>query len=130
MTDEEMARFYQDKNKNNDFGLLKNQYLIIKDINGEVVDKYKWNGEKLKDISFKKIKTQMLGEIKPKNIRQQCYFDLLNDDSIKVKAVFGKAGTGKSFVATNWAIEKLMDATFDRFIVLRNNIQTRGVRVS
>ena len=88
MTDEEMARFYQDKNKNNDFGLLKNQYLIIKDINGEVVDKYKWNGEKLKDISFKKIKTQMLGEIKPKNIRQQCYFDLLNDDSIKVKAVY------------------------------------------
>lgn len=128
MTDEEMARFYQDKNKGNEFGLLENQYLIIKNMDGDIVDKYKWKSSTLKDISYKKIKTQMLGEIKPKNVKQQCYFDLLNDNEIKVKVVVGKAGTGKSFIATNWAVEKLMDSTFDRLIVLRNNIQTRGVR--
>lgn len=128
MDEQEMSRFYQTKNKDNEFGLLENQYLLIKNENGDIVDKYKWKNGVLKDISYKKIKTQMLGEIKPKNVKQQCYFDLLNDDDIKVKVVVGKAGTGKSFIATNWAVEKLMDSKFDRLIVLRNNIQTRGVR--
>ena len=34
MTDEEMAKFYQDKNKGNEFGLLENQYLIVKNMDG------------------------------------------------------------------------------------------------
>lgn len=128
MTDEEMAKFYQHKNKGNEFGLLENQYLIVKNMDGDIVDKYKWKNSILKDISYKKIKTQMLGEIKPRNLEQQCYFDLLNDDDIRVKAIVGRAGTGKSFIATNWAVEKLADGKFERFIVLRNNIQTIGVK--
>lgn len=128
LDEQDMADFYKDKNKENRYNLHKNQYLLIKDCDGNIVDKFKWNGKDLNEVPFKKIRTQMLGEIKPKNIKQQCYFDLLNDDNIKVKVATGKAGTGKSFIATNWAVEKLMDGTFDRFIVLRNNQQTRGVK--
>lgn len=128
MTDEEMAKFYQDKNKGNEFGLLENQYLIVKNMDGDIVDKYRWSGKSLVDITYKRMRSQMLGEIKPKNVKQQCYFDMLNNDSIKVKTVIGNAGVGKSFIATNWAVEKLIDGTFERFIVLRNNIQTRGVK--
>ena len=122
----EMADFYS--NKENKYNLYKNQYLLIKDKNGDIVDKFKWDGTKLVNVSFKKIKSEMLGEIKPKNIRQQCYFDLLEDNNIKVKTVIGKAGVGKSFIATNWAIDKMLSGKFERFIVLRNNIPTRGIR--
>jgi len=124
--DQELAEFYS--NKENKYNLYKNQYLLIKDKNEDIVDKFKWDGNKFVNVSFKKIKSEMLGEIKPKNIKQQCYFDLLEDANIKVKIVIGKAGTGKSFIATNWAIEKIISGKFERFIVLRNNIQTRGIK--
>lgn len=128
LDEQAMADFYQNKNKDNAFGLVKNQYLLVKDESENVVDKYRWDGEKLVSISFKRIRTQMLGEVKPKNINQQCFCDLLDNDSIKVKVVVGKAGTGKSFLTTNWVAQKLNDGTFERLILLRNNIQTRGVR--
>ena len=108
MTDDEMAKFYQNKNKDNAFGLLENQYLIVENMDGDIVDKYRWNGNSLVDITYKRMRSQMLGEIKPKNVKQQCYFDMLNNDSIKVKTVIGNAGVGKSFIATNWAVEKLI----------------------
>jgi len=126
--DDEMANFYKFKNKDNELRLIKNQYLLIKDSDGQIVDKYRWDGNKLVGISFKKIKTQMLGEVKARNDNQQCFCDLLNNDEIKLKVVVGKAGTGKSFLATNWAVESLMSGKFERLVILRNNIQTRGVK--
>lgn len=130
LDEEEMASFYQDttKGRDNKFGLVKNQYLLIKDEEGNIVDQYKWDGYKLMKLSYDKIRSQMLGEIKPRNIKQRCYFDLLNDINTKVKVVTGKAGTGKSFIASNWAVEKLREGKFSKLIVLRNNIQTRGIK--
>lgn len=128
MTDEEMAKFYQDKNKGNEFGLLENQYLIVKNMDGDIVDKYKWTGEKLADIKYKTIESEMLGRVKPRNDKQECYFDLLDDPKTKLKVCIGGKGVGKSYLAACWALSQVERGKFDKIIVAKNTYELDGVK--
>ena len=128
MTDEEMAKFYQNKNKGNDFGLLENQYLIIKNMDGDIVDKYKWTGEKLAGIKYKTIESEMLGKVKPRNDKQECYFDLLDDPKTKLKVCIGGKGVGKSYLAACWALSQVERGKFDKIIVAKNTYELDGVK--
>ena len=49
-----MAYFYENP-KNNKYGCLTNEYLIIKNTSGNLVDFYKWNGQRYLQISYKNI---------------------------------------------------------------------------
>ena len=60
MTDDDMAYFYGHPEENN-FGLLVNQYLIIKNKDYDVVDSYRWDGEKYQITKFGNIKSDLLG---------------------------------------------------------------------
>lgn len=64
MTDEEMAEFYSDLSFN-PYGLLVNEYLIVKNTNNEVVDKMRWNGHEFTTISYNTIDSRYLGKVKP-----------------------------------------------------------------
>ena len=128
LDDNGLAEFYQNKNGDNKFGLLKNQYLLIKDNTGKIVDQYKWNGKKLITVSFNTINTECIGKIKPKNIRQQCYFDMLDDKTSTVKCVVGKQGSGKSYIATAWALSKVQRGEYEKLVVLRNNQELCGTK--
>lgn len=128
MTDEEMAKFYQHKNKGNEFGLLKNQYLLVKDTSGEIVDTYKWTGNKLVSVSYNTINAECVGKIKPKNIKQQCYFDMLDDKTSTIKCVIGKQGSGKSYIATAWSLSNVQRGKFDKLLILRNNAELAGTK--
>lgn len=123
-----MSDFYQNKNSDNKLGLLKNQYLLIEDVGGNIVDQYKWTGKKLVAVSFSVINTECIGKIKPKNIKQQCYFDMLDDKTSTVKCVIGKQGTGKSYIATAWALSKIQHGDYDKLVVLRNNQELCGTK--
>jgi PhoH-like ATPase len=123
-----MADFYQNKNKDNTFCLVKNQYLLIKDENENIVDQYKWTGNKLVSVSFRTIDTECIGKVKPKNVKQQCYFDMLDDKTTTVKCVIGKQGTGKSYIATAWALSKVQRGDFEKLVVLRNNPELVGTK--
>lgn len=46
------------------------------------------------------------GRVKPRNIEQSCALDLLLDDEIKLVALLGKAGTGKTFLTLAAALDK------------------------
>ena len=46
------------------------------------------------------------GKIKPRNLEQSCALDLLLDDEIKLVALLGKAGTGKTFLTLACALQK------------------------
>ncbi len=126
--EQEMAEFYQKKNRDNKFGLIDNQYLIIKDESGNIVDKYKWCDGKLNSIKFKTIESEMLGKVKPRNEKQECYFDLLDDTKTKIKVSAGGKGTGKSFLAACWALSQVERGKYDKIIVTRNTFETRNVR--
>ncbi|SJZ30660.1 PhoH family protein [Selenihalanaerobacter shriftii] len=58
--------------------------------------------------------------IRPRNKEQQCAFDLLLNDKIKVITLVGKAGTGKTLLALAAGLEKVVEEkNFNRLLVTR-----------
>ena len=58
LSQEQMSEFYSNPQKN-DFGILINQYIIIKDADTkEVVDQLCWTGEEFRQIKFKDFYSQ------------------------------------------------------------------------
>lgn len=121
-TEEELAEFYEGKLK---YELVPNQYLIIKKDN-VVVDKYKMDKDgKIQKLKYKTIETLVMGKIKPRNVRQELYFDLLESDA-PLTIVSSQAGCGKTFVATCFALQELDKKKYDKILFLRNNIPIEG----
>lgn len=123
--DQQLADFYEGKFFHD---LLNNQYLLIYSEDGKLLDKYKYDGSKLAKIKYRSMKSQQLDEVRPRpsNIRQELYFDLLQSD-VPVKVVFGKAGSGKSFLSTAWALHELQKGSYQKIIVIKNNVLVDGV---
>lgn len=131
-----LSNFFTDSG-NNYLGLKKNEYLIIWDKNsptfdenGEVngykmLDKccFKWDGEYLEKLKWKKISSKFMGEIKPVNHKQEILFDMLQDKDITVKACFGKFGTGKDFCMLSHAISMIETGKFEKLVFVRNAIE-------
>jgi hypothetical protein len=66
LTEDGLADFYSDRAKYVDL-LKENQYLLIKDPTGEIVDKYcRQNGE-LRQVFYCKLGGSFTGAIKPRN---------------------------------------------------------------
>lgn len=123
LSEQELADFYSGKFK---VDALKNQYLLLK-FDGNIVDKFRYDGDKFVKLKFKKFESQILGEIKPRNIRQELYMDLLVNDKIPVKAALGVAGSGKTFLATAYALQELQSGKYERMVVIRNGLPVQGV---
>lgn len=97
LNEEETAHFYEEEK---DKILLKeNEYLGIRDKEGEIIDKFCFQNEKLREIKFYKISNNFCGDIKPRNFQQQLAFDLLNDRKTPVKIIRGVYGSGEVFAA-------------------------------
>lgn len=124
LSDEEINEIFK-PDFSETFDCLQNEYLIAKDGNGNVLDIFKHNGEKLVKISYKSINSRFLGKVKPRNIWQQCAMDMLYDSDTTVKVVTGKFGTGKDFLMCSAAIDLLEHNKFDKIVYVRNNIEVK-----
>ena len=124
MNDDCLAQFYS--NKDLWAGdLYENQYLLIKDSTGEIVDKYcRQNGE-LRQVLFCKLGGAFTGAIKPRNPQQACLFDMLKDKTSKIKLVTGRFGSGKTLAMTNAALELIEKGKFERIVWVRNNVSVK-----
>lgn len=124
MNDDCLAQFYS--NKDLWAGdLYENQYLLIKDSTGEIVDKYcRQNGE-LRQVLFCKLGGAFTGAIKPRNPQQACLFDMLKDKTSKIKLVTGRFGSGKTMAMTNAALELIEKGKFERIVWVRNNVSVK-----
>jgi len=60
----------------------------------------------------------------PRNLEQEQYLDLLEDDNVHVVVAYGKAGTGKSYLACAYAAQKLNSGEIDKIVVTRPNLAT------
>lgn len=123
-----LAKIYEQPNIN-DLGLLTNQYLIIYDkekpthhkdgtTTYEVIDKLRFNGEKLVKLKLpdKKI-------VKAKNEEQECALDMLFNEKIPIKIIAGTYGSGKTFLTVKMAIHHVMEkGSHAKIMVLRNPI--------
>lgn len=119
LSNEEMSNFYLNLNTNI-FNNVKNEYLIVKKSDGEIVDYRKWTGKEYKALSWKQINTHFLGKLKPRNPQQVLAFDLLQDKDTTIKVLSGRAGSGKDVLMISNALKLIEDGKFDKLIYVRN----------
>ena len=125
MTDEEMAEFYSDLSFN-PYGLLVNEYLIVKNTNNEVVDKMRWNGHEFTTISYNTIDSRYFGKVKP--YKDDPYQALVVDSFMrnKITLIKGPAGSGKSFLSLSYLFYLLGNNKIDKIIIFCNTVATKG----
>ena len=126
LNEEKLAAFYNNKELYAElFNLKENQYLLIKDNTGEVVDRYCYQNGELRQVMFMKLGGTFTGTIKPRNPEQVCLFDMLKDKTSKVKLVTGRFGSGKTLAMVYAALELIEKGKFDRIVWVRNNVAVK-----
>ena len=126
LSEEKLAAFYNNKELYAElFNLKENQYLLIKDNTGEVVDRYCYQNGELRQVMFVKLGGTFTGTIKPRNPEQVCLFDMLKDKTSKVKLVTGRFGSGKTLAMVYAALELIEKGKFDRIVWVRNNVAVK-----
>ena len=125
MDDSQMEDFYSNLNKNILKALI-NQYIIIKDINGIIVDKRVWTGETYRNISFENFNSNELGSIRPMpgDAQQQFVADSLCHNKITV--VRGPAGSGKSQLSLGCLFWLLERRKIEKIIIFCNTVAAKG----
>ena len=124
--DDQLSFFYNNKEMyEQDCNLKENQYLLIKDHTGEVIDKYCYQNGELRQVPFHKLGGTFTGAIKPRNPQQACLFDMLKDKTSKIKLVTGRFGSGKTLAMTNAALELIEKGKFERIVWVRNNVNVK-----
>lgn len=126
MSDDEMSEFYSCERNENTYGCLQNEYLVLKNEDGQVCDQFKWNGTHYIKVPYKQVNTRFIGKVKPRNLQQQLALDMLYDQDITVKVLVGKFGTGKDYLMTSAAIDQLERGKFDKIVWVRNNIEVKN----
>lgn len=118
LTDNQIASFYE--NRFQLLGYLRNQYIIIKNKNEEVIDLFKWNGDKCVPIKFTSFDSKLLGTIKP--YQGDPYQKIACDSLVsnKLTLLRGKAGTGKSLLAISYLVSMLEKEKISKIIIFCN----------
>lgn len=124
LTDYELARIYQD-GKCDKVDLVENEYLAVVNKDDEVIDKFKMKNGKIEKIPYCAVGIKSLEIMKPRNLEQYFAFDLLKDDSVPVKLLVGKHGSGKTSAIVHAAIELMEKGKFSNIAWVRNNIEVR-----
>lgn len=123
VTDEELDKFYSNENKNH-FNLLPNQYIIMKDRMGNIVDIRYWSGFTNEKITYNSFNSEMLGNLKP---MKNDPYQLLAFDSLyrnKITALKGKAGSGKTTISLGFLFHLLDANVIEKIIVFCNPVAT------
>lgn len=126
-TQDEWSYLYTNPTENI-YGCFTNQYLIIRGEDGNVADKLKWNGNEYKKLSYKQVNNSFVSKIKPRNIQQECVFDMLQDKNTTIKIVSGRFGSGKTFLMVVNALQLLQEGRFDKIVWVRNNIAVKDTK--
>lgn len=127
LTEEELAKFYNEivYTKSNPYKLLSEEYLIIKNSKGEIVDKYRWS-DKLGyyRVPYCKFDSKTFGKITPKDEYQHIAMEALKNH--KITMLRGKAGSGKSYLSFGYMFELLEKGVIDKIIIFCNTVATKG----
>lgn len=125
MTDEEMVDFYSNQNINN-YNLQINEYIIVKNSSGEVVDSLCWTGNNYRHLTYKNLNSRMYGNVKPYSgdIYQPLLIDSLVNNQITM--VKGPAGSGKTYLSMAYLLNQLEKGKIDKIIVFCNTVATKG----
>lgn len=125
LTDNELAYLYEHLNENI-YGSVVNEYLVLKNVNGEVVDTLKWNGSSYVLLSSRNFKSRMFGIIKPLDYVQKCAFDSIQTNDITV--LYGKAGSGKTTIPLSYIMQGIETQKFAKCHIIYHYEPLKGAR--
>lgn len=85
-----------------------------------------WDGQHYRNLKYQNF-TSVLGEqIRPRNLEQKMYLDLLQNKAIPIKLCIAKFGTGKSYLALSYALHEIQQGRFEKIIFVKNNLEVKG----
>ena len=122
--DDIMIQLYANMD-DNIFDLLVNEYVILKDINGQYIDRLCWTGETHRRLNYKDFFSHWFGTVKPMkgDIYQMMLADSLANNQITM--VKGPAGSGKTFMSLGFLLSMLEKHRIDKIIVFCNTVATK-----
>ena len=125
MNDEEMADFYSNPEENK-YGLYVNQYIVVCDIDGAVVDRLCWTGNGYRHLTYNNFKSNHFGNVKP--MKDDVYQALAADsfENNRITLVKGPAGTGKTYLSLGYLMHKLERGKIDKIIIFCNTVATKN----
>lgn len=123
-TKEEMSILYTDLHFNT-LGCHINEFAEIYE-DGILKDVLFWNGLEYRKLNYKEFNSVLGEHIKPRNLEQKMYLDLLQNKDIPVKLCVAPFGTGKSYLALNYALNALQKGQFEKIIFVKNNLEVKG----
>lgn len=126
MDDNEMATFYSNPTKNL-YDLYINEYLLVKDVNGELKDIQKWTGAEMVSVKAKPFKSNMFGTLKPLDAIQTCAMDSIANNDITV--LYGKAGSGKTTLPLNYIMQGLEKGKFSKCYIVYSYEPLKNAKV-
>jgi predicted ribonuclease YlaK len=97
LTDEQFSQIYTDGILDG-YDFLENEYLIAKNSDGDIVDKFIYQNGLLEQVHYQTLKNEYLGVIKPRNPQQHLVIDTLLDPTSKIKVIKGVYGSGKDYL--------------------------------
>ena len=124
LDDESISHIFQ-RNLDDTFGCLQNEYLVVKDNSENIVEIFKNSNGRLVKVPYKTISSRFLGKIKPRNTQQQLAIDMLYSTDTTVKVLTGKFGTGKDLLMCSAAVDLLEHNKFSKIVYVRNNIEVK-----
>lgn len=102
----------------NQLDLVLNEYLIITNTDTGDTDEYKYKEDNLEPLVLPNSKI-----IKGMNSQQRCAIDLLHNDDIPIKVICGEFGSGKTYLSTRIAVNKVTrEQKYDKVMFVRNPI--------
>ncbi len=106
------------------YNLKENEYLLVRNEEGEIADKFKYAGGSYHKIHNHTLNTKSLGKIKPYDEYQACLIDsLLNNQMTMIR---GKAGSGKSLLALAYALSMVETNKYQKIIIFANPVSSRN----
>lgn len=101
--------------------IYENEYVIIKNENGKVLAKYKYKNGRFIELPFVTI-GKGKNAFTPLNPEQECAFDMMADNDVKIKVLTGLAGSGKTKIAIKFGLTKLDKGEINKIFLVRNPV--------
>jgi predicted ribonuclease YlaK len=100
--------------------------LIVREESGEIVDRLCWDGDHYRHLDYQTFNSKWFGDVKPMkgDIYQACAADSLANN--KITMLKGPAGSGKTYLALGFLLNRLDKGKLDKIIVFCNTVATKN----
>ena len=125
MDNDSLTEFYSNP-FDNILGLYINEYLIIKNVDNEIIDRLVWTGSQYRHLNYDTFNSKWFGAVKPykNDVYQQMLADSFTNN--KITLVKGRAGSGKTFMSLAYLLYMLDKGRLDKIIVFCNTVATKN----